>query len=88
MSKLSIIVALLTCTLVSSIVVNVPKCTDDHKPNISPFFYTVNGSIDNTTTAHMCHDDTYLHIRWFSVDEDVISTYTKCNDPLYNEDAV
>jgi hypothetical protein len=29
-----------------------------------------------------------LHIRWFNIDDEIISTYTKCNDPLYNEDAV
>ena len=83
MLKLAILtLAILTITV--SLIVNVPQCTGDYKPNITPFHYTTNSTIDDTTTAHMCHDDTFLHIRWFNVDDDIISTYTKCNDPLYN----
>ena len=36
----------------------------------------------------MCHDENYLHIYWWCTDDEIISTYDKCNDPLYNEDAV
>jgi hypothetical protein len=48
----------------------------------------MNGTEDNTTKAHMCHDDDYLYVRWFNVDEDVLSPYTKCNDDLYTDDVV
>lgn len=50
-------------------VVDIHQCTNDTKPNIYPFTYTTNGTVDNTTTAHMCYDKQFLHIRWFSIDE-------------------
>ncbi len=87
MLKLAILIQCLI-SLSLCLIVNVPKCTNDFTPNIRPFHYTTNGTVDETTNAHMCHDDTFLHIRWFNVDDEIISTYTKCNDPLYNEDAV
>lgn len=78
---------LLPCCL--SFIVNIPSCpSTPQPPNLTPFTYTTTGTIDNTTSASMCHDDKYLHIRWYCQDDDIISTYTKCNDPLYNEDAV
>ena len=52
----------------SAFVVDIHQCTNDTKPNIYPFMYTTNGTVDNTTTAHLCYDKQFLHIRWFSVD--------------------
>jgi hypothetical protein len=49
-------------------VVYIPSCTTEQKPNIAPFTYTVNGTVDNNTTAYMCHDDKFLHIRWWNID--------------------
>jgi hypothetical protein len=85
LKSIIIIQLIAVCTIISSLNVSVPKCTSDYTPNITPFHYTINGTRDNTTTAHMCHDDAH---RWFSVDNEIISTYTKCNDLLFNEDAV
>lgn len=63
----SILAALLIYTSQASI--NVPKCTGAPTPTIKPFHYTTNGTEDSTTTAHMCHDDQYLHVYWFSIDD-------------------
>jgi hypothetical protein len=59
---------LIACILVSCLAVDVPTCTGNYTPNIYPFYYTDTGTIDVTTKAHMCHDDSYLYVRWFNVD--------------------
>jgi len=71
-------------TIVSSL--NVPKCSSGNVPVLK--FYYQNGTGDSTTVAKVCYDDVNLNIEWLNIDKEVISTYTKCNDPLYKEDAV
>lgn len=85
---LVIIAYFLLIALSQTFVVNVPTCTSDKKPNLTPFTYTTNGTVDNTTEAHICHDGQFLYVTWFNFDEEVIANYSKCNDPLYNADAV
>lgn len=36
----------------------------------------------------ICHDNKNLVIRWKCIDTNIVSPYTKCNDPLYNADVV
>lgn len=65
--------------------INVPLCTNG---GVSITFRDIHGALDSTTRASLCHDKKSLFVSWENVDEQIISTYTKCNDPLYQEDAV
>ena len=67
---------------------DVPSCADPKIP-VLRFSYW-NGTADpaESTVANVCHDNTHLIIRWTCKDDEVISPYQKCNDPLYNADAV
>ena len=67
---------------------DVPQCSDPITPSINHFSNAINGSQDNTTRAHLCHDNDFLYVHWWSVDNEIIATYTQCNDPLYREDVV
>jgi hypothetical protein len=40
------------------------------------------------TSARLCVADDTLHVHWRSVDDNVISNFLSCNDPLYKQDAV
>ena len=72
--------------LAVGLALNVPDCSQGQKTIIQ--FYNQDGSLDPTTLAEICHTDNELVVQWACVDTDIISTYEKCNDPLYNEDAV
>lgn len=61
---------------------DVPLCSSKSQLKL-PFTY-IDSTPDSTTTATLCHDNASLYIKWTSVDEEIVSTYTKCNDPLYN----
>lgn len=52
-----------------------------------PLVY-INGTGDDSTTASLCYDDTFLYVSWQSVDKEIISDYKSCNDPLWKEDVV
>lgn len=41
-----------------------------------------------TTTARMCWDDTHLYIAFDCADTDTWGTYTRRDDPVYNEEVV
>ena len=49
-----------------------------------------NGTADESksTTAELCHDSNNLVISWNCKDDQIYSPYQKCNDPLYEYDAV
>lgn len=69
-----------------AVALNVPSCG-----SLTPVmlhFSLINGTLDNSTTASICHDATSLFINWTSIDKEIISTYKNCNDPLYKEDVV
>jgi hypothetical protein len=40
------------------------------------------------TSARLCRTVDALHVQWRSIDTDVVSNFTACNEPLYKEDAV
>jgi hypothetical protein len=40
------------------------------------------------TSARLCRTADALHVQWQSVDNDILSNFTACNEPLYKEDAV
>lgn len=80
---LLIIVAYSSC-----LSIQVVKCTGSPTPTLSPFSNTVTGEPQAGTSAHMCHDGKFLNIYWWCDDYEIISDYQKCNDPLYNQDAV
>lgn len=67
---------------------NVPACGDSRVPILK--FDNWNGSADttNSTTAEICHTADSLIISWTCIDSEIIAPYQKCNDPLYNADAV
>lgn len=46
------------------------------------------GEPDDTTSALVCHDEQFLYVFWDCMNSEFISSYKKCNDPLYNEEAV
>ena len=81
-------IIILLAFAVAASALDVSSCTDPIAPSITHFANAINGSIDNTTRAHICHDNDYLHVHWWSIDYEIISTYTQCNDPLYKEDVV
>ncbi len=84
MSKvLPLLFLTLLITTIQSI--NIPLCTNG---GVSLSFRDTQGHADSTTRATLCHDKKSLHVTWENVDEQIISTFTKCNDPLYKEDAV
>lgn len=51
-------------------------------------FTLIDGTPENNTVAMLCHDNKNLVIRWKCIDSNIVSPYTKCNDPLYNADVV
>ncbi|KAL4468877.1 hypothetical protein ABPG72_009147 [Tetrahymena utriculariae] len=56
-----------------------------------PYFYYQNGTgvSDISTTVQICHRNfEILDITWNVADTQMISNYTQCNDPLYNQDVV
>jgi len=78
---------LLICLISLAVaVVDVPHCS--HSSKVWLQYSYINGSYDNTTNATLCHDETSLFVKWFSLDKEIISPYGNCNDPLYNDDAV
>jgi len=76
---------LLICFFTIASSLNIPRCTNS--PIILPFTY-INGTSDSTTKASLCHDGMFLYVNWTSIDHQVVSTFSKCNDPLYKEDVV
>jgi hypothetical protein len=58
-------------------------CSYKQPPLIPNFVDSTNGQYDNTTSANICHNGTHLFFNWSSYDQDIISTYKNCNDPLY-----
>lgn len=82
--KLAFISSLLLFSCVSAL--DVPNCVSSETNSLR--FSYINGSYDSTTSAGLCHDNTYLYIKWEAIDAEVIAPYKQCNDPLYNADAV
>lgn len=70
MSKQSLSMAIfIVCLLNLSVLsLDVFRCSGTPVPNIKPFSYTTNGTKDDTTSAYMCHDDQFLHVYWFNID--------------------
>ena len=66
----------------------VPSCGSPKLPHLR--FQYWNGTADpqDSTIAQLCHFQQHLRIDWQCIDSDVRSPYEKCNDPLYNADAV
>ena len=83
MKNLLVIVAL-CCSAVWSL--DVRRCNLGSLVQV-PLAY-INGTADDTTTASLCYDDTFLYVIWNSVDKEIISDYKSCNDPLWKEDVV
>ena len=73
---------------VATSTLDISECEYPITPSINHFVDAINGSIDNSTRAHLCHDNDFLYVHWWSIDNEIISTYTDCNDPLYREDVV
>ncbi len=71
---------LLSVLIVAIQSINIPLCTNG---GVSLSFKDTQGVADSTTRATLCHDKKSLHVTWENVDEQIISTFTKCNDPLY-----
>lgn len=67
---------------------NVPSCSDPKIPILRFSYWNGTADSDESTIANICHDNTHLIIKWTCKDEEVISPYKQCNDPLYNADAV
>jgi hypothetical protein len=67
-------------------VTNIPRC-DSAYPLTLNFTY-IYGQADNTTSASLCHDESFLYVSWVNIDKEIISTYKQCNDPLEKEDVV
>ena len=86
------VIAILLCfSAVFCNQIQIPTCTGSPTPTLKPFRNTITGDPEyatSETSAYMCHDDKYLYIYWWCTDDDIISTYQNCNDPLYNQDAV
>merc|ERR1712100_13546 len=40
------------------------------------------------TVVNACYDNTYLHLHFYCLDNNIYSPYTQCNDHLYNDDVV
>ncbi len=76
---------LLTILFCFTHAVNIPTCTNG---GVSFLFMDTDGKVDVSTRATICHDNKNLHVEWQNIDEQVISTYKNCNDPLYKEDVV
>lgn len=72
--------------LLPAISISVYNCAESQDYTLN--FTYINGTADHTTKASLCHDTQSLYIRWSSIDNEVIAPYAKCNDPLYNADAV
>lgn len=77
---------LLLALVVIASSLDVPLCSSPDVPLLR--FTYIDSQPDDTTNATLCHDGTNLVVRWFSRDKEIISTYGRCNDPLYKEDAV
>jgi hypothetical protein len=50
--------------LLSVVGLNVPRCSS----SVSVPFTYINGSLDGTTTASLCHDGSFLFVNWTSID--------------------
>lgn len=79
----NLLLVVLVCTVVS---LDVGRC-DLGNLAVLPLSY-IDGTADSTTTASVCYDDTHLYVLWRSVDVDIVSNYTMCNDPLWKQDVV
>lgn len=86
MTPLTTTLLLLLLFAVTTLQLDVPNC--HARKNYILNFTLINGTLDTTTHADLCHDNQHLFIRWHSTDDDIIAPYQKCNDPLYNADAV
>ena len=77
-----LLIASLALTISS---INVPLCLSG---SVIIGFKDTQSVTDSTTRAYLCHDRKKLYANWENLDEQIISTYTNCNDPLYKEDVV
>jgi hypothetical protein len=79
--KNNILPGLLALLVFTSCAINIPTCT---KGAVSVSFRdSGKGTLDETTKANLCHDSKYLYVDWENIDREIISTFTKCNDPLF-----
>lgn len=79
---------LLATLIVLCLALDVPKCGDPKVPILKFSFYNGTADPQDSTRAELCHDGENLMITWQCIDQEIISPYQHCNDPLYNADAV
>ena len=73
-------IVLLFAIVLTVTAINIPLCSNGA---VSLSFKDTNGTVDTTTWATLCHDKKSLFITWDNADDQIISTFTECNDPLY-----
>lgn len=81
-------IVLMLFIVLAVVALDIPVCGNPLVPTLK--FSLWNGTADPTasTSASICHDSNNLVISWDCIDSDIIAPYQKCNDPLYNADAV
>ena len=81
-------IALIMLIVAIAVAVDVPACGDPLTPSLKFSYW--NGTVDSpaSTIASLCHNNGNLLITWVCIDAEIIAPYQKCNDPLYNADAV
>ncbi len=81
----SLIIFFFFCLILPASSISIPLCSSG---SVVTGFRDTQSVSDSTTKASLCHDKKKLYVNWENIDQQIISTYTNCNDPLYKEDVV